>query len=94
MKKIIFLYLNGCPYCKNAFKAIDELKATDKKFSELEIETVEEETQSERAKEFAEFYYYVPSMFVDGKKIYEAQPGESYEECRESVKKVFAAACG
>ena len=37
-------------------------------------------------------YYYVPTMYVDGKKIYEAHPGESYDECFSNVKKVFEVA--
>ena len=28
-------------------------------------------------------------MYVDGKKIYEARPGESYDECFANVKGVF-----
>ena len=30
MKKITMFYLEDCPYCKNAFKAMDELKAQGK----------------------------------------------------------------
>ena len=33
-----------------------------------------------------------PTLFVDGKKIYEAHPGETYEECLANVRKVFQAA--
>ena len=31
MKKITYFHLNSCPYCKNANKAIEELRAEIKK---------------------------------------------------------------
>ncbi len=31
--------------------------------------------------------------FVDGEKIYEAHPGEPYEECYAAVEKAFKVAC-
>lgn len=91
MKKIVLLKIQGCPYCEQAYKAIDELKAENKNFSVAEIEIIDENLQSELAEKFSD-YYYVPSMFVDGKKIYEAHPGETYAECLENVRKVFQAA--
>lgn len=91
MKKISVLKMQGCPYCEQAYRAIDELKAKDENFSALEIELIDENLQPELAEKFAD-YYYVPSMFVDGKKIYEAHPGESYAECYKNVEKVFNAA--
>ena len=91
MKKIVLLKIQGCPYCAQAYKAIDQLKAEDKNFSAAEIEIIDENTQPELAEKFSD-YYYVPSMYVDGKKIYEAHPGETYEECLANVRKVFQAA--
>ena len=92
MKKITMLKIEGCPYCANAFRAIDEIKAANDSYSASEIEIIDENTQPELAKNFAQGYYYVPSMFVDGKKIYEAHPGETYAECLANVQKVFEAA--
>ena len=91
MKKIVLLKIQGCPYCAQAYKAIDELKAENKNFSAAEIEIIDENLQPELAEKFSD-YYYVPSMFVDGKKIYEAHPGETYSECLANVRKVFQAA--
>ena len=88
MKKITLIKIEGCPYCAAAFKAIDELK---KIYSAAELEVIDENLQPERAEKFTD-YYYVPSMYVDDKKIYEAHPGESYDECFANVKKVFEAA--
>ena len=92
MKKIILIKMQGCPYCAQAFAAIKELKAEYPEFANIEVDTIDKHENIDRAKEFADKYYYVPSMFIDGKKIYEAQPGESYGECLINVKKVFRAA--
>ena len=87
MKKITMLKIEGCPYCAAAFKAIDELK----KNYIAEIEVIDENFQPQLAEKFTD-YYYVPTMYVDGKKIYEAHPSESYDECFANVKKVFEVA--
>ncbi len=88
MKKITLIKMEGCPYCAAAYRAIDELK---KDYPPVELEIIDENTQPKLAERFTD-YYYVPSMYVDGKKIYEARPGEPYEECLANVKKVFEAA--
>ena len=88
MKKITMIKIQGCPYCAAAFKAIDEIK---KNYAAIELEVIDENLQPELAGKFTD-YYYVPTMYVDGKKIYEASPGETYEECLANVKKVFEAA--
>ena len=88
MKKITLIKIQGCPYCAAAFKAIDELK---KNFPQAAIDVVDENLEPSRAEKFTD-YYYVPTMYVDGKKIYEAHPGESFNECFANVKKVFEVA--
>ena len=88
MKKITMIKINGCPYCAAAFKAIDELK---KDFATVTVEVVDQNFEPERVEKFTD-YYYVPTMYVDDKKIYEAHPGETYDECFANVKKVFEAA--
>ena len=85
MKKITLIKMTGCPYCAAAFKAIDELK---KNYPPIELEVIDKYLQANLAEKFTD-YYYVPSMYVDGKKIYEARPGESYDECFAAVKGVF-----
>ncbi|MBQ3433448.1 MAG: glutaredoxin family protein [Selenomonadaceae bacterium] len=88
MKKITMIKMEGCPYCAAAYRAIDELKGD---YPPVELEVIDEKKQSKLAERFYD-HYYVPSMYVGGKKIYEAQPGEPYEECLANVKKVFEAA--
>ena len=90
MKKITLIKMTGCPYCAAAFKAIDELK---KNYPPIELEVIDKNFQAKLAEKFTD-YYYVPSMYVDGKKIYEAHPGETYDECRANVRRVFDVANG
>ena len=92
MKKIVMLKMEGCPYCAQAFAAIKEIKAENPDFAAIDVEVIDKHKQRDLEKNFADKYYYVPSMFIDGEKIYEAHPGESYGECLISVKKVFRAA--
>ena len=90
MKKITFFYLERCPYCKNARKAMDELKAEDARYGALEMDWVEESKQPDVADRYD--YYSVPTMFIGSEKLYEASQGESYDDCKANVKRVFEAA--
>ena len=89
MKKITLFYLSDCPYCHNARKALEELKKENPAYKEIEIDWIEESEQPEVAEQYD--YYYVPTMYVDGRKLYEAKPSESYAACKENVKAVLDA---
>ncbi|MBQ6972458.1 MAG: thioredoxin family protein [Synergistaceae bacterium] len=90
-KKVIAFYLEGCPYCSMARKAVDELKSEmPEKYSQVEIEWVEENQHPEISAQYD--YYYVPAMFVDGKKMYEAFPGTDYKTCWRNVNRVLHSA--
>ena len=93
MKKITVLHLDSCPYCHNAKRAMEELTAATPEYARIDVEWIEESRQPELAKPYAKDYYYVPSIFIEGKKLYEAHPGESYEECRDAVERAFKATC-
>lgn len=92
MKKVTLIKMEGCPYCRNAFRAIDALKEEKPAYHHLELEVIDENEQPELAGRYAADYYYVPSLFVDGKKCYEAQPGQDYETIKNAVDKVFSLA--
>ncbi|MBR0256533.1 MAG: thioredoxin family protein [Synergistaceae bacterium] len=89
-KKVMAFYLEGCPYCKQAREAVKELSEGNEAYSSVKIEWVEENQHPEISNQYD--YYRVPTFFVDGVKVYEAHPGEKYEECRENVRRVFEAA--
>ena len=90
MKKITYFYLENCPYCQNAKKAMDELKEENPDYSSIEMDWIEEERQPDLAKVYN--YYYVPTMFIGANKLYEAKPGQTYDEIKTEVRKVFDAA--
>lgn len=86
-KKITFFYMNGCPYCRNANIAIEELIQENPEYADIEIERIDEQNPPAGISGYD--YYYVPSMFIGKEKIYEAQPGQQYDEIKEHVREVF-----
>ena len=87
MKKVMIMFLADCPYCKNARKASAELFGENHDYLNLDMEWIEESRHPEIADNLD--YYYVPCVFADGEKVYEAHPGESYEECLDSMRIAF-----
>ena len=90
MKKVLAFRLEGCPYCRQAMKAVQELVSEDAGYASVSVEWVEENEHPEISAKYD--YYHVPAMFVDDVKVYEARPGEKYDECRTNVKRVFESA--
>ena len=86
-KKVTFFYLPGCPYCKNANMAIEELIRENPAYGAIEIERINEQDPPEGISGYN--YYYVPSMFIGKEIIYEANPSQTYEDIKASVKTVF-----
>lgn len=84
MKKITLFYLEDCPYCHNARRALEELKKENPAYNEVEIDWIEESEHPELAGKYD--YYYVPTIYAGDKKLYEARPSESYASCKENVK--------
>ncbi len=69
MKPVKLFYLKNCPYCKKALQYIEEAKAADPALAAIEIEMIEESEQPAVAEKFD--YYYVPTFYVDGRKVHE-----------------------
>ena len=86
-KKVLAFYLEGCPYCRQAREALKELVSENADYSQVKIDWVEENQHPEISERYD--YYHVPSMFVDGEKIYEAHSGEKYDECKANVRRVL-----
>ena len=87
MKSVKLFYLKHCPYCIKAKKAIAELYAENPNYKTIQIEFINEEVHLEIAEQFE--YYYVPTIFYGYEKLYEAQPGQSYEEIKSCIRKAF-----
>ncbi len=69
MKRVKLFYLQHCPFCKKAFRYIEEAKARHPELADLEIELIEESEQAEVANRYD--YYYVPTFYVDEQKVHE-----------------------
>ena len=87
MKPIEIFYLPGCPYCVKAKKAAAELLDEHKAYADVPLRWINE--QEEVAYADRHDYYYVPTIFFGDEKLYEAQPGQNYEEIKDCIRKAF-----
>ena len=71
MKELELFYLNSCPYCINARRAMDELVKETPAFGEIALRWIEE--KQEPALAASRDYYYVPTLYFRGEKLYEAK---------------------
>ena len=69
MKSILMFMMSTCPYCKQAFNWMDDLKKENPKFSDIEIKLIDETVHPDIADKYD--YYYVPTYYIDGVKIHE-----------------------
>ena len=90
MKTLTMIEMEGCPYCANAHRAMDALRAEG--YEDVTVEFIDENKEPAKTQPFAGQYYYVPSIFMDGTKLYEAQPEQSYDKIFAEVKHAFDAA--
>lgn len=90
MKQLTMIEMEGCPYCANAHRAMEALRAEG--YESVQVDFIDENKEPAKTQPFAGQYYYVPSIFMDGEKLYEAQPGQSYDKIYVEVKRVFDAA--
>ncbi|MBR2667939.1 MAG: glutaredoxin family protein [Oscillospiraceae bacterium] len=90
MGKLTFFYMDGCPYCEDAKRALAELAAENEAYAAVEIDWIEENDPRPAG---PYFYYYVPTLYVGEEKIYEASPADDYAMIRASVKQALDAAC-
>ena len=90
MKEITAFYLHECPYCHKAKLAVQELIGENPAYGSVPIHWYEESENPEVVQGHS--YYYVPSLFIGAEKLYEAQPGQSYDEIKQHVKAALDAA--
>ena len=87
MKTVELFYLPGCPYCAKARKAIEELKEENEDYARVPLKWIDESEEVDYAHEHN--YYYVPSVFFNGKKCFEAHPGDSLEKIKAGIQSAF-----
>lgn len=72
MKPVIMFITSWCPYCKQAFSFMENLKKENPEYAKIDVKIVDEEKEAEFAKQYD--YYYVPTYYVDGVKVHEGVP--------------------
>ena len=87
MKKVEIFVLRSCPYCVKAKKAVEELKVNNENYARVSVNWVDESEEVDYANEHD--YYYVPSVYYDGKKYFEAHPGDSLEKIKAGIQTAF-----
>ena len=85
MKKLTVFYLEGCPYCRNAVKAVKELRDETPGFATLEFDWIEERKNAGIAERYD--YYNVPCVFYGDRKLYECKPGDDFYTIKRQLKK-------
>lgn len=84
MKTITMFTMAGCPFCRQALSIIDSLRAEHPEYAALPIDKIDETVHPDIAGRYG--YWYVPTFYVDGKKLHEGVP------TREKIEAVFRAA--
>jgi glutaredoxin len=81
MKPVQLFVLENCPYCRQAFSWMEELKRENPEYSKVEMTVIDEGKQPDLAGQYD--YYYVPTYYVDGVKVHEGAA------TKEKIKSVF-----
>lgn len=69
MRKVTMFVIEGCPYCRQALRWMDELMHDYPEYGDVELEIIDETKQPEIADQWD--YYYVPTYFVGRDKLHE-----------------------
>ena len=69
MAKIQMFHFAACPYCREAMRWMDELRREYPELRDVRVERIDEKLHPEIAEQYD--YWYVPTFFVDGKKVHE-----------------------
>ena len=88
MKTILFIYMNGCPYCRKAREVLAELFAAHPEYKDIPMEEVDETVNPEKLK--GRNYYYVPTFFYGDDKIYEAHTGDTKEKMEQILGEFYS----
>ena len=84
MKEIKMFVTSWCPYCQKARLFMEELYEENPNYRNLKIQIIDEELETEVAKQYD--YYYVPTFYLEDDKFNEGAIG------KEKIKELFDAA--
>ena len=85
MLPLTILHLDACPYCRNARRAMEELRQESEDFAKVELRWIEENREAAQAAAYAD-YWYVPSVYLGMQKLYEAQPGDDFLTIKQQLR--------
>lgn len=68
MEKVRLFVLMGCPYCKQAFRYIEELQK-EERYQKIVIDIIDEQEHADFARQHN--YYYVPTFYYRETKLHE-----------------------
>ena len=69
MKDLKLFIMESCPYCKQALRSIEEVKFEHPELRDIQIHLIDERKERRLADSYD--YYYVPSFYIDEKKVHE-----------------------
>lgn len=87
MKQIEIFYLTGCPYCVSTRRAIAQLQAEVPAYAGIELQWIEETGNWALAQ--SRDYYYVPTLYYEGEKLYECRPMHSDASIKKHIREAF-----
>ena len=87
MKKLTIFYLQNCPYCRNAIRAVEEICAENPALKSVSIKWIEERQNPGLAEQYD--YYYVPSVFLGKDKLYECNPADDYNAIKRYIQQAM-----
>ena len=69
MADLTIYILKYCGFCKRALNHVEEVLAENPELKQVGIELVDEAVERERARKLD--YYYVPTFYIDDRKVHE-----------------------
>ena len=90
-RELTIFELAGCPYCRQEREIIAELFAEHPEYASISIHRIDESKEPQLADRYD--YYYVPSIFRDEEKLYEADPAWSRQEAKTRIAAVLSEVC-
>lgn len=72
IKEVTVFIRKRCPYCKKAMRLLKRAAEEDGALAEVPVKFIDELEEPELADKFD--YYYVPTFYVDGRKLHEGAP--------------------
>jgi glutaredoxin len=79
--KITLLYQENDPYCNQAKEALDHIRI-EEGFQDLQLVLID-------VKDDHQDYPKLPVVLLNNEKIYEAEDGENYQQCKEKLRKAI-----